>query len=89
MIFHGQEFLGQDPFPETIPPLDWSDAPRYVGILEPYRDLIRLRRVWYDTTRAECASPATGIATTPRARSGVRGAATGGSGTLSVTLHAR
>ena len=40
MIFHGQEFLGQDPFPETIPPLDWSDAPRYVGILEPYRDLI-------------------------------------------------
>lgn len=51
MIFQGQEFLNQDPFVPTIPPLDWSDATRYAGILALYRDLIHLRRDWHDTTR--------------------------------------
>ncbi len=51
MIFQGQEFLEQDPFLQTIPPLDWSNATKYEGILLLYRDLIRLRRDWYDTTR--------------------------------------
>lgn len=52
MIFQGQEFLDQDPFvQEPIPPLDWSDATRYAGILQLYRDLIQLRRDWHDTAR--------------------------------------
>jgi 1,4-alpha-glucan branching enzyme len=51
MIFQGQEFLDQDPFLQTIPPLDWADATRYAGILQLYRDLIQLRRDRLDTTR--------------------------------------
>jgi 1,4-alpha-glucan branching enzyme len=52
MIFQGQEFLDQHPFvQEPIPPLDWSDATMYAGILQLYRDLIQLRRDWHDTTR--------------------------------------
>jgi len=51
MIFQGQEFLDQDPFLQTIPPLDWSDATKYPGILQLYRDLTQLRRDWHDTTR--------------------------------------
>jgi 1,4-alpha-glucan branching enzyme len=51
MIFQGQEFLDQDPFLQTIPPLDWTDATKYPGILQLYRDLIQLRRDWHDTTR--------------------------------------
>ena len=52
MIFQGQEFLDQEPFvQEPIPPLNWSDATNYVGILQLYRDLIQLRRDWHDTTR--------------------------------------
>ncbi|MGH3223969.1 MAG: alpha amylase C-terminal domain-containing protein, partial [Streptosporangiaceae bacterium] len=50
MIFQGQEFLDRDPFLQTIPPLDWSGAARYAGILQLYRDLIQLRRNWHDTT---------------------------------------
>ena len=51
MLFQGQEFLDQNPFLPTIPPLDWSGATTYAGILELYRDLIQLRRNWHDTTR--------------------------------------
>ena len=52
MIFQGQEFLDQEPFvQEPIPPLNWSDATTYAGILQLYRDLIQLRRDWHDTTR--------------------------------------
>jgi 1,4-alpha-glucan branching enzyme len=31
--------------------LDWSKAARFAGIRAFYRDLIRLRRNWYDSTR--------------------------------------
>jgi 1,4-alpha-glucan branching enzyme len=52
MIFQGQEFLNQNPFvQEPIPPLDWTDATQYAGILQLYRDLIQLRRDWQHTTR--------------------------------------
>ncbi len=51
MLFQGQEFLDQDPFLPTVPPLDWSDTTKYAGILQLYRDLIQLRRDWHDTTR--------------------------------------
>jgi 1,4-alpha-glucan branching enzyme len=50
MIFQGQEFL-EDRWFDDQDPLDWSKADRYVGILMLHRDLIRLRRNWYDTTR--------------------------------------
>ena len=51
MIFQGQEFLDQDKFMLDFSPLDWSDAAKYAGILQLYRDLIQLRRDWHDTTR--------------------------------------
>ena len=51
MIFQGQEFLAQEPFLLTVPPLDWSDATTYAGILQLYRDLVQLRQDWHNTTR--------------------------------------
>ena len=50
MIFQGQEFL-EDQWFHDDDPLDWSKLERYGGIQQLYRDLIRLRRNWYDTTR--------------------------------------
>jgi 1,4-alpha-glucan branching enzyme len=50
MIFQGQEFL-EDRWFHDDDPLDWSKLERYRGIQQLYRDLIRLRRNWYDTTR--------------------------------------
>jgi 1,4-alpha-glucan branching enzyme len=50
MIFQGQEFL-EDEWFRDIDPIDWTKKERYSGILQLYRDLIRLRRNWYDTTR--------------------------------------
>jgi 1,4-alpha-glucan branching enzyme len=50
MIFQGQEFL-EDQWFHDQDPIDWSKAVRYRGILQLYRDLIRLRRNWFDTTR--------------------------------------
>jgi 1,4-alpha-glucan branching enzyme len=50
MIFQGQEFL-EDRWFHDDDPLDWSKLERYGGIQQLYRDLIRLRRNWYDTTR--------------------------------------
>jgi 1,4-alpha-glucan branching enzyme len=50
MIFQGQEFL-EDQWFHDDDPLDWSKLERYHGIQQLYRDLIRLRRNWYDTTR--------------------------------------
>ncbi len=50
MLFQGQEFL-EDEFFHDDKLLDWSKAGRYAGILNLYRDLIRLRRNWYDHTR--------------------------------------
>jgi 1,4-alpha-glucan branching enzyme len=43
MIFMGQEFLENGYFADTHP-LDWSKTTRYAGILQLYRDLIKLRR---------------------------------------------
>jgi 1,4-alpha-glucan branching enzyme len=50
MIFMGQEFLEWGAWSDAVA-LDWSKADRFAGIRSLYRDLIRLRRNWYDTTR--------------------------------------
>jgi 1,4-alpha-glucan branching enzyme len=50
MIFQGQEFL-EDEWFRDMDPIDWTKKERYSGILQLYRDLIRLRRNWHDTTR--------------------------------------
>lgn len=50
MIFQGQEFL-EDQWFHDQHPIDWAKQQTYSGILTLYRDLIRLRRNWYDTTR--------------------------------------
>jgi 1,4-alpha-glucan branching enzyme len=50
MIFMGQEFLEWG-FWSDARELDWSKAARFAGIRQLYRDLIRLRRDWFDTTR--------------------------------------
>jgi 1,4-alpha-glucan branching enzyme len=50
MIFQGQEFL-EDRWFHDEHPIDWKREHTYAGILALYRDLIRLRRNWFDTTR--------------------------------------
>lgn len=50
MIFQGQEFLEDKWFDDTDP-LDWTKLETYRGIHDMYRDLIRLRRNWYNETR--------------------------------------
>ncbi|MBI4876892.1 MAG: alpha amylase C-terminal domain-containing protein [Acidobacteria bacterium] len=50
MIFQGQEFLETGPWQDTVP-VDWDNATRHAGVHLLYRDLIRLSRNWYDTTR--------------------------------------
>ncbi len=50
MIFEGQEVL-EDGFFADSDPVDWTKLTTYAGIQTMYRDLIRLRRNWYDTTR--------------------------------------
>lgn len=50
MIFMGQEFLCGGWFNPDAP-LDWSNAAAFPGITLLYRDLIRLRRNWFNTTR--------------------------------------
>jgi 1,4-alpha-glucan branching enzyme len=50
MIFQGQEFLESLWFSDDHP-LDWTKAQANAGIVGLYRDLIRLRRDWSDTTR--------------------------------------
>ena len=49
MIFQGQEFLEDKYFQDTVP-LDWSKLTTYAGIHQLYRDLIRLRRNWFNQT---------------------------------------
>ena len=53
MIFMGQEFLAQGWFNDNAP-LDWSNATTFAGITQLYRDLIRLRRNWFNNTRGLC-----------------------------------
>lgn len=50
MIFQGQEVL-EDGFFADTDPVDWTKATTYAGIQTMYRDMIRLRRNWFDTTR--------------------------------------
>jgi 1,4-alpha-glucan branching enzyme len=50
MLFMGQEFLEWGAWSDARE-LDWTKADRFAGIRLLYRDLIRLRRNWFDTTR--------------------------------------
>ncbi len=50
MIFQGQEFLEDQRFDDRDP-LDWHKVGLHGGILNLYRDLIRLRRNWFNHTR--------------------------------------
>jgi 1,4-alpha-glucan branching enzyme len=50
MIFQGQEML-EDEWFRDVDPLDWTKLDTYRGIVQLYRDLIRLRRNWFDHTR--------------------------------------
>ena len=49
MIFQGQEFLENGYFSDTKA-LDWTKQQTFSGILTMYRDLIRLRRNWFNNT---------------------------------------
>ena len=49
MIFQGQEFLEDGYFQDSVP-LNWSKLQTYSGINLLYRDLIRLRRDWFNQT---------------------------------------
>jgi 1,4-alpha-glucan branching enzyme len=49
MLFMGQEFLEWGAWSDARE-LDWAKAGRFTGIRALYRDLIRLRRNWFDTT---------------------------------------
>ena len=50
MIFQGQEIL-EDGYFADDDPVDWSKLQTYSGIHALYRDLIRLRRNWFNNTR--------------------------------------
>ena len=50
MIFQGQEIL-EDQWFHDQDPIDWYKLVTYRGIHDMYRDLIRLRRNWYNNTR--------------------------------------
>jgi 1,4-alpha-glucan branching enzyme len=50
MLFQGQEFA-EDGWFEAERMLDWTKLDRFPGIHAMYRDLIRLRRNWFDQTR--------------------------------------
>jgi 1,4-alpha-glucan branching enzyme len=49
MIFMGQEFLESGAWSDSTP-LDWSKLDRFSGVHALYRDLIQLRRDFFDTT---------------------------------------
>jgi 1,4-alpha-glucan branching enzyme len=49
MIFQGQEFLESGYFSDQNP-LDWTKQQTFSGILTMYRDMIRLRRNWFNNT---------------------------------------
>ena len=50
MLFQGQEIL-EDGWFDDQDPVDWSKLLTYGGIHDLYRDLIRLRRNWWNNTR--------------------------------------
>jgi 1,4-alpha-glucan branching enzyme len=49
MIFQGQEFLENGYFSDTNA-IDWTKQQTFSGILTMYRDMIRLRRNWFNNT---------------------------------------
>jgi 1,4-alpha-glucan branching enzyme len=49
MLFMGQEFLAWGQFQDDQQ-LDWADGARFAGITQLYRDLIHLRRNWFNNT---------------------------------------
>jgi len=54
MIFQGQEFLAWQPFPNggaQPAQIDWTMATTFAGITSLYRDMIHLRRNWFNNTR--------------------------------------
>ena len=55
MLFQGQEFMEWRPFPTSgspnPQPIDWSLHDKFAGIRSLYRDLIHLRRNWFNNTR--------------------------------------
>jgi 1,4-alpha-glucan branching enzyme len=54
MIFEGQEFLAWQPFPNggaQPAQIDWTMATTFAGITALYRDMIHLRRNWFNNTR--------------------------------------
>ena len=53
MLFQGQEFLADRFFDDGVE-LDWTKAERYAGIVDLYRELIRLRKNGRGTTRGLC-----------------------------------
>jgi 1,4-alpha-glucan branching enzyme len=50
MLFMGQEFLAAGWFDDNRM-LDWTNAWRFGGITQLYRDLMHLRRNWFNNTR--------------------------------------
>jgi 1,4-alpha-glucan branching enzyme len=50
MLFQGQELL-EDAWFHDQDPIDWTKERSNAGIVRLYRDLIRLRRDWFGTTR--------------------------------------
>ena len=50
MIFQGQEMLEWIQFSGRSR-MDWTKVDRFAGIVSLYRDLVRLRRNWFDNTR--------------------------------------
>jgi 1,4-alpha-glucan branching enzyme len=50
LLFEGQELL-EDGWFAPSDPVDWSKATTHAGITSLYRDLIHLRRNWFDNTR--------------------------------------
>ncbi|MEO1091643.1 MAG: alpha-amylase family glycosyl hydrolase [Pseudomonadota bacterium] len=50
MLFQGQEFL-EDEWFRDVDPLDWQKKERFEGVFQLYRDLVRLRRNWWDDSR--------------------------------------
>ena len=50
MLFMGQEFLEGGAWSDARE-LDWTKVERFAGIRNLYRDLVRLRRNWYNTTQ--------------------------------------
>jgi 1,4-alpha-glucan branching enzyme len=51
MLFMGQEFLEDGWFHNDPQELDWSKETTNAGIVQLYRDLIHLRRNWFNNTR--------------------------------------